>query len=167
MVEKNKRFLHPGALKRQEASPINYPPYHPTTILKIGQRHSVDIFADTRWNSTGLYLEQGHAYTFSADGQWLDSKDRCDWNGTQDGQLTSADILRGTSSFLGQFEKLYKNSVPTNQRTSLQPSGSKTSTGFAWSARLPMTQVQTKSSKMTAARSHISMSAYPITKAPR
>jgi len=104
----NKQLFHPGALKRQQASPISYRPYHPTTTLKPGESFTIDIFADTRWNETSLYLHQGDQYTFTAQGKWRDSKDSCDWKGTQDGKLTAGDILRGTSSFLGEFENLYK-----------------------------------------------------------
>lgn len=104
----NKKHFHPGALKRQEASPISYKPYHPTLILQAGETCTVDVFADTHWNDTGLYLEQGGQYLFSAQGKWQDCKDSCDWKGTEDGQLTAGDILRATSSFLGEFEKIYK-----------------------------------------------------------
>lgn len=69
----------------------------------------MDIFADTRWNETGLFLQQGHSYTFSATGKWLDSKDSCDWKGTEDGTFTAGDMLRATSTFLGKFEKFYKD----------------------------------------------------------
>lgn len=116
IIPENKVFFHPGALKRQEASPITYKPYHPTRILDVGESCQVDIFADTRWNETGLYLEQGHSYIFSARGAWLDSKDSCDWKGTEDGKLTAGDILRGTSSFLGKFEEFYKK-LSSNEAT--------------------------------------------------
>jgi len=108
MVTNNERLFHSSAFRRQEISPISYPPYHPTRILDIDESVKIDVFADTRWNNTGLYLQQGHSYTFTAAGKWLDSKDSCDWKGTQDDTLSLGDIVRGTSSFLGQFENIYK-----------------------------------------------------------
>lgn len=106
--ENYRKHFHPSAVIRQAASPIAYPPYRPTIRLEIGEIHSVEIFADTRWNDTGLYLEAGHSYSFSASGQWLNSKDACDWTGTDDHNLTASDIVHSTSSFLGKFETLVK-----------------------------------------------------------
>ncbi|MBT6095347.1 MAG: DUF2235 domain-containing protein [Rhodospirillaceae bacterium] len=108
MVTSEGGSFHASTLARQQASPIAYPPYHPTTILEVGERHEVDGFADTHWNATGLYLEAGHEYTFSAAGEWQDSKDNCDWRGTEDGKLTAGDMVRAASSFLGNFEKLFE-----------------------------------------------------------
>lgn len=108
MTEENRTLFHQSALERQKISPIAYPAYHPTRILKKGDSHSVDIFADTHWNVTGIYLEQGRSYTFSAIGEWQDSKDTCDWKGTEDGKLTTGDIIRATSTFLGSFESIFK-----------------------------------------------------------
>lgn len=108
MIPKNKHKFHSSAIKRQKISPLNHPTYHPTVLLKIGDEFTVDVFADTRWNSTSVYLEKGASYKFTATGQWQDSKDVCDWKGTEDGKLTVGDIVRGTSSFLGKFENLFK-----------------------------------------------------------
>ncbi len=82
IVIKNKDKFHPGVFERQRISPIQYPAYHPTTILKVNSFVTVDVYADTRWGFTGIYLEAGCSYTFSSSGQWLDSKDACNWNGT-------------------------------------------------------------------------------------
>ncbi len=108
MVERNKNLFHLSALERQALSPVEHPHYHPTKILKINETHTVDIFANTRWNYSGIYLPAGHSFTFSATGKWLDSKDACDWEGTEDGKLSAGDIIRGTSSFLGKFETIFK-----------------------------------------------------------
>ncbi|HIJ91282.1 MAG: DUF2235 domain-containing protein [Desulfobulbaceae bacterium] len=108
MVEQNKAHFHQSALERQKVSPISYPSYHPTKILAPGESHTVDIFANTHWNYTGIYLQHDRSYAFSATGQWQDSKDSCDWKGTEDGILTTGDIVRATSSFLGTFEGIFK-----------------------------------------------------------
>lgn len=108
MTDANKGLFHPGALKRQDFSPINYKPYHPTRILEQGEEFSIDIYAGDRWNETGLYLVKEHSYKFSAEGRWLSGSESCDWTGMADDKLTAGDILRGISNFWGQFEDIYK-----------------------------------------------------------
>lgn len=109
MVPENRELFHHSAFERQRVSPIVYPAYHPTRMLNPGDTHTVDVFADTRWNYSGLYLNKGHRYVFSATGEWQDSKDTCDWKGTEDGKLTPGDLVRAASSFLGKFETVFKN----------------------------------------------------------
>lgn len=114
MAPDNEAMFHESALKRQEISPLAYPPYHTTIILAPKDSHSIDIFADNRWNYTGIYLEAGMSYTFAATGEWQDSKDTCDWHGTEDSKISAGDIIRAAGSALGTFEgvfeKLSKNS---------------------------------------------------------
>ena len=116
ITSRNKDIIHSSVLKRQAVSPINYPSYHPTKQLKVGEKVTLDVFADTRWNETGLFLEKGHSYQFSATGEWKDSTDACDWKGTQNNKLTIGDIMRSASSFLGSFEKVYKQ-LTKNENT--------------------------------------------------
>lgn len=114
MVDQNQNQFHQSALDRQKVSPISYPPYHPTKILDHDTQHTVEIFANTHWNYTGIYLEKEKSYIFSATGQWQDSKDTCDWKGTEDGKLSTGDIIRATSSFLGSFENIFKKLTKNN-----------------------------------------------------
>ncbi|NNE82635.1 MAG: DUF2235 domain-containing protein [Alphaproteobacteria bacterium] len=114
MGQGNENDFHDSAIERQRASPISYPPYHPTKILAERDIHTVEVFADTRWNHTGLYLEKDHSYVFSAVGEWQDSKDTCDWKGTEDGKFTAGDLVRAGSSFLGKFEAPYKRLTGNN-----------------------------------------------------
>lgn len=69
---------------------------------------TVEIFADTRWNETQLHMDKGQKFTFSATGKWMDSKDVCDWKGTQNDEFTVSDVVRATSSFLGKYETFFK-----------------------------------------------------------
>jgi len=108
MISENHHLFHPSALTRQGISPIEHPRYYPTRVLEPGEKVTVDIHADTRWNATGVYLPKGHKFIFSASGKWLDSKDSCDWKGTQNDEFTAGDIIRATSSFWGKFENLFK-----------------------------------------------------------
>jgi len=107
MTPENGTLFHASALERQKKSPILFPAYHPTKILQPGENLTVEIFADKRWNDTGIYLEAGVEYTFSAEGEWVDSHDVCDWKGTDDGKPTLGDITKSAASFLGGFENLF------------------------------------------------------------
>ncbi|MEO7340992.1 MAG: DUF2235 domain-containing protein [Luteolibacter sp.] len=109
LIPENHSIFHSSAIQRQQDSPIAYLDYFPTLILNIGESHSCDIFADNHWNVTGLYLAEGHQYKFSCTGEWLDSNDACDWNGTENGKLTKGDIVRAAGSLLGQTEILWKS----------------------------------------------------------
>ncbi len=113
MTEANSGLFHDSALKRQQQSPISYPAYHPTRVLQVGESATFEIFADKHWNPTGLYLETGTRLMFAAEGEWQDSRDACDWRGTQDGKFTAGDIARSAGSLIGFAEmgwkKLTKN----------------------------------------------------------
>ena len=113
--ENSDRF-HESVYLRQKACPISHLPYHPTRLLEVGESLSVDVFAGERWNTTGVYLDKGQSYTFAASGEWQDSKDTCDWRGTEDDKLTFGDALRASSSLLGQFEELFKK-ITDNEST--------------------------------------------------
>ncbi|WOO42038.1 DUF2235 domain-containing protein [Rubellicoccus peritrichatus] len=108
MVEANHSQFHQSAIDRQIVSPIEYPPYHVTRILEVGESVVVPVFADTRWNPTNIFLKKGHSYTFKGNGEWQDSKDTCDWKGTQNDELTRSDIVRFGASFLGKFENIFR-----------------------------------------------------------
>jgi len=116
IIQENEELLHSSVLERQHASPIEHPTYHPTKILAVNESCTVDIFADTRWNYTGIYLPKDHSFVFSSTGEWQDSKDTCDWEGTEDGKLTTGDIVRSAGSFLGSFENIYKK-ISKNEST--------------------------------------------------
>ncbi len=116
MFQGNRDVFHSSTFERQTFSPIEQPPYHPTRILKVDETHTVDVFANTRWNYTGISLPENHSFTFSATGTWLDSKDVCDWEETEDGKLSAGDIVRGVSSFLGKFENIF-NKLSKNKTT--------------------------------------------------
>ncbi len=113
VAEKNKDKFHESVFIRQKKSPLEYSPYHQSRTLELGESITVEIFADTKWNHTQLYLGANQSFTFSATGKWVDSKDVCDWKGTENDDFTIGDIMRATSSFIGQIEaplnKAFKN----------------------------------------------------------
>ena len=118
MIPENHARFHAGAITRQLVSPITHPAYHPTKILAVGESIAVDIFADTHWNYSSVYLPQGHSFTFSATGQWQDSTDTCDWRGTENKEMTVGDLIRGAASLFGTLERTFKKLLK-NEATDL------------------------------------------------
>ncbi len=110
MKPSNTRDFHPSALERQQKSPIEYLAYHPTQSLAVGESKTVDVFAGEHWNETGLFLVRGQ-YVFSASGEWMDSKDACDWKGAENDDFTMGDVIRAASSVWGNIESLYKKAT--------------------------------------------------------
>lgn len=129
MVPENHGHFHESAIERQQISPIEYNAYHPTRILKINESLQMDIYADKQWNPTHVYLAAGQSFKFSATGEWKDSKDSCNWKGTEDNKLTVGDIVRASSSFLGKFENAFKK-LTKNKSTDFL--GTKRLEHFKW-----------------------------------
>ncbi|ABE54158.1 conserved hypothetical protein [Shewanella denitrificans OS217] len=103
----NEAYFHSSVFARQASSPLAYPAYWPTQSLAVGESLAVDVFAKKHWNPANLYMEKGQKYCFSATGQWQDSKDTCDWKGTEHGNLTGGDIVRAASSLWGITERAF------------------------------------------------------------
>ncbi len=104
----NPPLFHPAVLKRQAASPIAYPPYHPTRSLDLNQSATVEVFADTRWNATGIYMHEDEGYTFAAQGEWKDSRTACDWRGIPGRVLSMGNLLRGFADVAAELEAIYR-----------------------------------------------------------
>lgn len=99
--------LHPSVLERHRNPPITQAPYHPSRRLSPGQELSVPVYARERWNSTGLYLEAGASYEFSASGEWMDSSIKCGPEGTNDGHFQFAEIAQIGGTVLGKLEGVF------------------------------------------------------------
>jgi hypothetical protein len=108
LTPENASRFHSSVLQRQKTSPLEYPEYHPTRKLELGTSVIVPVYADTRWNRTSLYFSKGEKYQFGATGEWQDSKDTCDWKGTEEDLPSVGDVVRSISSFLGNLEGGYK-----------------------------------------------------------
>lgn len=104
LVESNRYRIHDSAYVRQKVSPLAYPAYHPTRLLAPGESAAADIYADTRWNATGIYLEAGASYRFEARGEWKAASETCDWTGIKDTKWSFARVLRSASAVMGMFE---------------------------------------------------------------
>jgi len=104
----NKSAFHPSALERFADPPITQGPYWPTRSLKPGESTTVPVYAAEPWNYTGVYLEQGVAYEFEANGQWVDRSVKCGPGGTDDGKFQAGELFHLAGQLLGQAEKLFK-----------------------------------------------------------
>lgn len=98
----------------------------------------LDISAHLQWNETGLWMEAGKTYTFSASGEWLDSTIACDPDGTADGQFQPAEAVQ----LMASAGVKWKAGTPSCSRT-LQAIFALTNVisntpGSAWSAPLPI-----------------------------
>lgn len=63
--------VHASVTERVQATASSSGPYRPTRTLSDGEARGVDVFANSRWNETGLFLRPGN-YVFSAEGHWTD-----------------------------------------------------------------------------------------------
>ncbi len=100
--------LHQSTRARLSTQSIVQGAYWPTERIASGAPVVREVFAKERWNDTGLYLEAGVRYAFSASGQWLDHKDVFGPDGSKDG-FSFGDVARFASSILGGVETIYKN----------------------------------------------------------
>lgn len=93
---------------RQKMVCPKFPCYRHTVELAPDETSEpVDIFAEQRWNYTGLYLRKGRYY-FDGSGLWMDGKDVCDWKGTENDQHTFGDGIRWAAGLLGKLESVWK-----------------------------------------------------------
>jgi uncharacterized protein (DUF2235 family) len=64
--------VHSSVVIRRARPPITQAPYRVSTSLQPGESATVEIYAREQWNWTGMFLEEGATYHFSAIGQWQD-----------------------------------------------------------------------------------------------
>lgn len=73
--------FHPSTLMRYQTAPLTHGPYWPGRKLSVGESVTVEVIARKRWNFTGVFLETGATYQFSAQGCWMDASTVCDPDG--------------------------------------------------------------------------------------
>ncbi len=106
-IAKQPARFHASALKRQEDPPITQYPYRHSPLIAPSPALVLDISARLPWNETGVWLEAGVTYTFSASGEWLDSSIKCGPEGTNDGNFQPAEVVQLVASAFGQVESWY------------------------------------------------------------
>jgi hypothetical protein len=103
----NPESFHSSALKRQEDPPITQSPYRRARLVAPPLPLEMDISARIAWNETGVWLQAGVTYTFTASGEWLDGSVRCGPGGPIDKQFQPAELGHLVSSAWGKLETLY------------------------------------------------------------
>ena len=103
--------VHESVRLRMAEPPIFQAPYRATRGLAPGESVTLDIFAAERWNTTGLWLEEGVEYEFAASGQWLDKTLACGPAGSADGQFDMGELVHVASSVWGRLESLVKKAT--------------------------------------------------------
>ncbi|HYQ55485.1 MAG TPA: DUF2235 domain-containing protein [Pseudomonas sp.] len=113
-LKSQKASFHQTALKRQNDPPITQHPYRQSRLIAARLPLVIDIAARVPWNETGLWLEAGKTYHFSASGEWLDSSISCGPAGTGDGNFQPAEVAQLAASALGQLETWYSKLFNNN-----------------------------------------------------
>lgn len=100
-----------SVLQRQSLPSLLNGRYRPEKTLLAGHSATVDVFARERWNATGVWLEAGIQYCFSATGKWLDSSIPCDAGGTDDGKFYPGEAAQILASVSDKLETLWKGAT--------------------------------------------------------
>jgi hypothetical protein len=101
--------VHESARKRQKTPPITQAPYRDVRGFAAGTKTAtLDVFAAQAWNVTGLWLEAGREYAFSASGEWMDASITCGPAGTSDGDFQPAEVIHLVASAFGRAEEVFR-----------------------------------------------------------
>lgn len=104
-------LFHKHSLLRHADPPIAQADYHLTKVLKVGESTQVDVYAIEPWNRTGIYLEQGARYKFSASGQWVDKNIKSAADGKTEDGIHFGEMVRSVGTALGMMENLFKKAT--------------------------------------------------------
>lgn len=110
--------LHESALARFDGASFDHASYWATKALEDGESATCDVFAREPWNYTGIYLEAGRTYDFSAAGEWVDGTVRCGPGGTADGNFQIGELLHVGARLLDDGEAIWRR-LSRNQRAEL------------------------------------------------
>ncbi|MGR5118952.1 DUF2235 domain-containing protein [Vibrio astriarenae] len=101
------QYLSTSAIQRMAKPPNTQGRYLPTLTPTKTSPVSVDIYAHQPYHWTGIYLEKGKQYRFSATGAWKDAKIVCGPKGTNDGQFHISEALHVVGSLFGKLENAF------------------------------------------------------------
>ncbi len=122
---------HGSAIARDQDPPLTQSPYHhPMDRLAPGQvSEALPIYARNHWNETGIFLEAGATYEFSAQGEWLDATVACGPDGSRDGHFGFGEIGHLAGSLLGSLEHAYEKVTGNNEADFI---GSRRAEAYPW-----------------------------------
>ena len=95
-------LFHESALRRHREPPIHQCPYRQPHFAPDGS--TIQVYAQQQWNATGLWLEAGRTYRFSAHGEWLDGSVRCGPTGAEVGHRQIGELRHLAGQALGKLE---------------------------------------------------------------
>ena len=87
-------LLHQSARNRFSGASFDHANYWASAALDKGEPVTCDAYARQPWNVTGLFLEAGTTYHFTATGEWLDGSVRCGPGGTRDGKFQIGELVQ-------------------------------------------------------------------------
>lgn len=110
--------VHKSVDDRRKLSPINQLPYLPTKEWSPEGSITLDVYARHPWYWTGIYLEAGRHYRFSAHGEWHDSHVPAGPEGVRDKALAHllGDALGKIERFYGIVTRNSQANVPATKR---------------------------------------------------
>ncbi|MCD2519173.1 DUF2235 domain-containing protein [Massilia sp. G4R7] len=103
-MRQHPELYHGSARQRHEDPPIHQYPYRQPHVAPGAQATEITVFARQQWNPTGLWLEAGREYVFSATGEWVDGPVPCGPGGGQDGKFHLGELGHVAGDFLGKIE---------------------------------------------------------------
>lgn len=89
---------------RHTNPPIEQYPYRQAHVTPDATGLTVEVFAREQWNPTGIWLEAGKSYAFSATGEWVDSAIKSGPAGTRNGHFSAGKIGYVVGDMLGMIE---------------------------------------------------------------
>ena len=99
--------FYASVAERRENPPIEQLNYLPERQFENGPIE-FDVYAKQPWNWTGVYLEAGTKYHFSAKGQWMDGTISCGPGGSSDVGFSIKKVGHLLGDFMGSLEQGYK-----------------------------------------------------------
>lgn len=99
--------VHKSVFDRRDRPPITIGEYRHSSVLKVGESASYDVYAGRTWNTTGLYLEKG-GYSFQAEGEWLDRGVPVGPGGTRDGRFHPSEVFQLMGSVAGWMQERFR-----------------------------------------------------------
>ena len=109
----NASRFHPSVPQRRDHPPITQGKYLKTSVLaSTGDDASVRIYAQEKWNETGIFLDKSQRYELTAQGEWLDGKIRLDPAGDRK-NFHISQLLHFAGSGIGAVEGLIQRFQPS------------------------------------------------------